>query len=359
MLDDLSLNAYSYDLPEECIAQRPADKRDQSRLMVVNTVHNTLQHRNFDSLVDIIGPKDMLVVNDTKVFPARLFGKKQTGGNVEVFLLEFPTSKIPDSGYSLTTALIKASKRPRQNAPITISDNLSCSIVEELGDGKVKLQLQYNPKIGLIEALKQAGQIPLPPYISRKDGSTEEDVKRYQTVYAKEPGAVAAPTAGLHFTKKMINDLSQRGISMAQVTLHVGYGTFAPVRRSNITRHQIHREYINIPITTVEKINERRLRGGRIWAVGTTTVRALEFGAMATGKLEPIQGWCDLYIYPGFKFRVIDNLITNFHLPNSSLMFLVSALCSRKNLLDCYQTAIKEGYRFFSYGDAMAVITRT
>jgi S-adenosylmethionine:tRNA ribosyltransferase-isomerase len=212
--------------------------------------------------------------------------------------------------------------------------------------------------LGLAETLQLSGQVPLPPYISRKNGSTAEDIHRYQTVYASQPGAVAAPTAGLHFTDELLDGIIGKGTLLGQVTLHVGYGTFAPVREADITRHRIHREYLTISQDTVDKIITTKKKGGRIWAVGTTTVRALEYGAIKTGQLEAVEDWCDLYIYPGFKFKVIDNLITNFHLPDSSLMFLVSALCGRETLLACYTTAIKEGYRFFSYGDAMVIISK-
>jgi len=239
-----------------------------------------------------------------------------------------------------------------------MNKRLSCTVEEDLEGGKLKLRLHFDPSLGLAETLQRSGQVPLPPYISRKNGCTAEDVTRYQTVYASQPGAVAAPTAGLHFTDSLLAKISKQGSSIGQVTLHVGYGTFAPVRETDITRHQIHREYLTIPQETVDTITATKKRGGRIWAVGTTTVRALEFGAVKTGSLQAIEDWCDLYIYPGFQFKVIDNLITNFHLPDSSLMFLVSALCGRKTLLDCYAIAVKEQYRFFSYGDAMAVITK-
>ncbi len=357
MNNDLNLSAYNYNLPQKCIAQHPADKRDDSKLMVLSTIDNTVRHQHFDELTGFLNENDMLVINDTKVFPARLVGKKETGGKVEVFLLEFPKQHHNNSNSALATALIKASKKPQKGSVITINSVLSCTVTEELGHGKVNVELHYDPQTGLAKSLQQSGQVPLPPYILRKNGSTQNDINRYQTVYASQPGAVAAPTAGLHFTKKILENLAQRGILVSHVTLHVGYGTFAPVRKEDITRHQIHKEYLSIPEETVQKIKETKLRGGKIWAVGTTTVRALEYGALATGKLTPTQGWCDLYIYPGFQFKVIDNLITNFHLPNSSLMFLVSALCGRKTLLDCYNNAIKENYRFFSYGDAMAIIT--
>lgn len=358
MQEDLSLSAYTYQLPEQLIAQHPADKRDNSRLMVVQPGNSSPQHFHFSDIGSFIGKEDLLVVNDTKVFPARLLGKKETGGKAEVFLLEFPLADINDNGTATATGLIKSSKRPKTGSTITINTSLSCLVTEHLEDGKVQIELRYNSELGLAETLQQAGQVPLPPYITRRNGCTTEDIERYQTVYANRPGAVAAPTAGLHFTNELLGSITTQGTSLAKVTLHVGYGTFAPVRETDITRHQIHREFLTISKETVDKIAETKRRGGRIWAVGTTTVRALEYGAQKTGQLEPVEDWCDLYIYPGFQFRVIDNLITNFHLPDSSLMFLVSALCGRKTLLDCYDIAIREQYRFFSYGDAMAIIAK-
>lgn len=357
MQEDLYLNSYHYDLPEKLIAQNPADRRDNSRLMIVRTQKPALEHRRFVDLSDYINKRDMLVINNTRVFPARLFGRKETGGKAEVFLLEFPVTKAPYDNIALATALIKASKRPQPGSQIIVDNNLSCRILQLLDDGKTDLEITFNPEIGLTDCLNRAGHVPLPPYISRDSGSTDEDVERYQTVYAAEPGAVAAPTAGLHFTDKLLRKITERGTTIGEVTLHVGYGTFAPVRENDITRHRIHREYLTISEKTVAKVKKTRERGGKIWAVGTTSVRALEFGARRTGQLEPTNDWCDLYIFPGFKFNVVDNLITNFHLPESSLMFLVSAFCGRKTLLKCYKEAIEKGYRFFSYGDAMAILS--
>ncbi len=358
MENDLTLKEYHYHLPQENIAQHPADKRDNSKLLVLTAGTDAISHKRLSNIAELIGPKDMLVVNNTRVFPARLLGQKETGGKAEVFLLNFPTPVTGQNGTSQATALIKSSKRPRVGSVITINGSLSCTVRELLDGGKAELQINFNKDIGLTEILKNSGQIPLPPYIHRETGSTEEDVNRYQTVYADKPGAVAAPTAGLHFTEQLLEGLKKQGTLLGQITLHVGYGTFAPVRVERITDHKIHEEYIQIPEETVRKVEETKARGGRVWAVGTTTVRALEFGAQKEGTLRPMAGWCNLYIYPGFTFRVIDNLITNFHLPDSSLMFLVSALCGRKTLLKCYEQAIQEGYRFFSYGDAMAIIAK-
>ena len=356
MINDLTLKGYSYNLPEDKIAQCPTTKRDNSKLLVLQTGTDTVKHQRFSDIADIIKPEDMLVVNNTQVFPARLLGQKETGGKAEIFLLNFPVRKKAEDNKATATALIKSSKRPKAGSVITINSTFSCTVMELLDGGKALLQLNYEND--LTETLRVSGQVPLPPYINRKNGTTDEDETRYQTVYARETGAVAAPTAGLHFTRELLDKIERQGTLSGHITLHVGYGTFAPVRVEKITEHKIHEEYINIPEETVRKIKETKARGGRVWAVGTTTVRALEFGAQKNGRLTATEGWCNLYIYPGFTFRVIDNLITNFHLPDSSLMFLVSALCGRKTLLNCYEEAIQEDYRFFSYGDAMAIIRK-
>jgi S-adenosylmethionine:tRNA ribosyltransferase-isomerase len=355
MSKDFNLESYTFNLPQQNIAQKPADKRDHSRLLVLDTAGKRITHRNFRDITDYIRDEDMLVVNDTRVFPARLFGRKDSGGKAEVFLLNFPALK-EKGGSAVAEALIKSSKRPRPGSAITISEQLSCTVLELLDGGKARLALNFDPLRDLAEILVSCGQVPLPPYIQRENGTTAEDAARYQTVYANQPGAVAAPTAGLHFTDDLLAELTSRGVLMGTITLHVGYGTFAPVRTEKILEHQIHEEYVVVPEETVAKIAAARQRGGRIWAVGTTTVRALEFAARG-GALKPLEAWCDLYIYPGFTFRVVDNLITNFHLPGSSLMFLVSALCGRETLLASYKEAIREGYRFYSYGDAMAVLS--
>lgn len=355
MTDDYSLKSYSYHLPDENIAQTPADKRDRSRLMVLDTTSSDIRHGTFIDILGYFRKGDVLVVNDTRVFPARLFGRKVTGGKVEVFLLNYPEQQ--GEGVAAALALLKSSKRPATGAEITISNRLKATVNEYLSDGKAQVVLSFDPADSLAELLQESGQVPLPPYISRENGTTDSDRERYQTVYADSPGAVAAPTAGLHFTDEILERVRQAGVSLATVTLHVGYGTFAPVRHEIITDHSIHREFISVSEETVKIIEQARQQGGRVWAVGTTSVRALEYCGRE-GSLKSTQGWCDLYIYPGFDFKVVDNLITNFHLPESSLLFLVSALCGREKLLHCYNLAIEEGYRFYSYGDAMAVITK-
>lgn len=361
MQDDFSLDSYDYHLPEEKIAQQPAAKREHSKLFVYNRRDSSRQHLHFCDIIDFFRKGDLLVVNDTKVIPARLFGKKETGGKAEVFLLELPvnmSTPLQQEGKNIleATALIKSSKRPAIGSTITIAENLHCQIQEHHDGGKVRLYLKYPVQSHIMDVLEQHGNVPLPPYIERREGTSDKDKKRYQTVYAKNNGAVAAPTAGLHFTKEIFTQLEQKGVSTAHLTLHVGYGTFAPVRTEDIKDHQIHSEYISLTEETAEQINRVKEKGGKVWAVGTTSVRTLEFCSDEQGKLKPYSGWCDLYIFPGFKYKVIDNLITNFHLPKSSLLFLVSALCGREELLSCYREAMEKDYRFFSYGDAMAII---
>jgi len=360
--DDFLLSSYRYHLPAAQIAQYPADRRDQARLLMLDAVSGEMKHGRFADIIDLIDKNDVLVINDTRVFPARLHGHKASGGKAEVFLLELPRQIAP--GQALATALVKSSKRPKVGSAILVGDrrgdSLRCLVEEDMDDGKLRLRLSFAPGEDLPALLERLGQIPLPPYISRDEHPATapgQDRERYQTVYADKPGAVAAPTAGLHFTPELLAALAEKGVHLARLTLHVGYGTFAPVRSDNILGHAIHSEYIEVPEDCVAAIYEAKRLGGQVWAVGTTTTRALEFAAQS-GELGATSGWCDLYIYPGFQFRAVDNLITNFHLPETSLMFLVAALCGRERLLACYKTAIREGYRFYSYGDAMAVYRR-
>lgn len=352
--EDLRLSSYHYHLPKDQIAQKPTDQRDGSKLMVLQS--DALYHRQFTALPEYLNSGDLLVVNNTKVFPARLFGQKQSGGRVELFLLELP--RITSPGLAYAKALIKASRRPKPGAIIDIAKDIFCTVVGECAENSLELTLHYDPQKDLLAVLQDLGQIPLPPYIERNGAATDQDRDRYQTVYAAETGAVAAPTAGLHFTPELLEAIRKQGVFLAEITLHVGYGTFAPVRSKDITHHQIHREYLQISRQTVAAIKKTKSQGKRVWAVGTTSVRALEYVAHRNQELDEYSGWCDLYIYPGFDFKVVDCLITNFHLPNSSLLFLVSALCGRKRLLTAYREAVDKKYRFFSYGDAMAIITR-
>jgi S-adenosylmethionine:tRNA ribosyltransferase-isomerase len=367
MQDDLSLQAYHYHLPGSHIAQHPAEQRDHSRLLTLNRDNGEIEHLQFHQITKLFSPGDLLVINDTRVFPARLSGTKQSGGQAEVFLLGYPKPAAididqadrPDELGFECEALIKSSRPPRPLSRIQLSDNCSCILLEKMNRGKWLIRLCLAAGVQLDYMLDRSGDIPLPPYIRRPDGTSDKDAMRYQTVYAKRPGAVAAPTAGLHFTEDLLAKVKSFGVQVSPITLHVGYGTFAPVHEEQITNHQIHREFVTISEQTARLINQTRSAGGRVWAVGTTTLRALEFCGVEDGTARAIDDWCSLYIVPGYKFRIIDNLITNFHLPQSSLLFLVAALCGRQRLLDCYRIAIEHDYRFYSYGDAMAIIKKS
>lgn len=363
MTDTLyQLDAYDYELPSDRIAQFPEAQRDQSKLLVLESEKAELTHTHFADIRRYLRKGDLLVVNATKVFPARLIGRKESGGKAELFLLHFPhqlTEEEPTRWHEATAlALVKSSKRPKVGSILLFSEDLQARVDGFSDEGKVEVTLQYRlAEHESLEALLQSlGQIPLPPYISRPDGSLDEDTDRYQTRYARETGSVAAPTAGLHFSDELLAQIRELGVEVEQVILHVGYGTFAPVRSEDIRKHRIHREWIEVSEETAAHINQKKAAGSRIWAVGTTTVRTLEFAAAQTGCVQAISGECDLFIYPGFSFQVIDNLITNFHLPKSSLLFLVSALAGRERILAAYKEAIDRHYRFFSYGDAMAII---
>ena len=360
MDDQYQLSAYDYFLPEDQIAQQPAPERDQSRLLVLDCLNDTTRHQRFDEVTELFRPGDLLVVNNTKVFPARLLGRKETGGRVEMLLLHFPEPEEQNGNLCRATALtlIKSSKRPRPGSILRFAGKLQARVDNLRPDGKVDITLLYPAAANLESLLEEHGQIPLPPYISRPEGSTATDSHRYQTKYARHTGSVAAPTAGLHFSDQLMTKIEEMGIRQVAVTLHVGYGTFAPVRKEDIRQHQIHEEYVSIPDETARAINRTRAGGGRIWAVGTTTARTLEFAAGSDGKIQPTQGLCGLYIYPGYRFKIVDNLITNFHLPQSSLLFLVSALAGRERIMKSYNEAVQQSYRFFSYGDAMAIICR-
>jgi len=353
------LSDYDYVLPEERIAQQPAEQREQSRLLVLDCVGDQILHRKFTDITRLLRPDDLLVVNNTKVFPARLLGHKETGGRVELLLLHFPEPGEPaQPGQATALSLIKSSKRPKPGSLLNFPGALQARIDQLRPDGKVEVTLFYPTEANLESLLNEHGQIPLPPYISRPEGSMTSDRERYQTRYARHTGSVAAPTAGLHFSDQLMKTLRAKGIQQAAVTLHVGYGTFAPVRCRDIREHQIHEEFVRVPEETARAIERTRAAGGRIWAVGTTTARTLEFAADDNGQVRSIQGLCGLYIYPGYQFKVVDNLITNFHLPRSSLLFLVSALAGRKRILKSYNEAVQENYRFFSYGDAMAIVVK-
>lgn len=367
-MTDLShrLDDYDYPLPPERIAQFPAAARDASRLLVLDAASAEPAHLGFADILGLLRPGDLLVLNTTRVFPARLLGNKSTGGRVELFLLRFPTElSAPQDSPAVwheatATALIKSSKRPKTGSLLLFSSRLRARIESLEADGKAAVRLQYRPEAGqsLLALLEEHGQIPLPPYIDRPHGTSREDAERYQTCYARQTGSVAAPTAGLHFSEDLLARVKAKGVDTAEIVLHVGYGTFAPVRSEDIRQHALHREEVEVSEETAAAVNRVKKAGGRVWAVGTTTVRALEFMADERGSLRSGRAECDLFIFPGYRFRVVDNLITNFHLPRSSLLFLVAALAGRERVLAAYRQAIAAGYRFFSYGDAMAILTR-
>jgi S-adenosylmethionine:tRNA ribosyltransferase-isomerase len=355
------INTYDYQLPSRLIAQSPVAKRDESKLLVVHCKSGQLEDRTFGSVIDYFKPGDLLVVNDTKVFPARLYGKKETGGMAELFLLEYPKTGLKNCEIDGATwhtmevvCLIKTSKRPKPGVKLIFGPLLKGVVIEIFRGGNVKVELYFKGEFAAV--LKEYGTVPLPPYIARKDGELPLDRSRYQTIYAKESGAVAAPTAGLHFTDELLNSFRRNGVQVAGVTLHVGYGTFSPVRVDDIREHAIHQEYVVVTEETAGLINETARRGGSIWVVGTTTLRALEFAADKKGRVQPVADWCGIYIYPGYEFRMTAKLITNFHLPRSSLLFLVSALAGQERIMQAYHHAVENEYRFYSYGDAMLLL---
>ncbi len=358
------LTDYGYNLPQELIAQTPAERRDGSRLLCLDRVTGKTAHRFFSDLPGLLDPSDLLVVNDTEVIPARMYGRKPSGGRVEILILDYGSRRNGDGGAREVTCdcMIRASKRPRPGTRILFDRGLTAEV---LGSRDAVHTLRFSSPEPFESMLYQLGRMPLPPYIHRNgdkadgaaapDSTAQEDRTRYQTVYAAQKGAVAAPTAGLHFTPALLDRIRERGIAVANVTLHVGYGTFVPVRVDDIREHRMHHEWFSIPEATAEAVSQARTEGRRIVAVGTTSVRTLEYAADADGRIAPGSGSCDLFIYPGYRFRTVDALITNFHLPESTLIMLVSAFADRKNVLAAYREAVARRYRFFSYGDAMLI----
>lgn len=350
------ISEYDYNLPEELIAQMPADKRDNSRMMVLNRKHRTISHKHFYDIVDLIEPNTLLVMNNTKVLPARLIGHKDTGAKIEVFLLK-QNSKMQDE-HENWEVLIKPSKRVKPDTIIKISDELSVRAIKRLEEnGEWLVELIFNGN-NVLDVLHRNGNIPLPPYIERKipnEDLKKLDFERYQTVYAKDEGSVAAPTAGLHFTKEILKKLENKGVELAYVTLNVGLGTFRPVQCENVENHKMHSETFEISEKAAEQINRAKAEGKKIVAVGTTTVRTLETAYKKFGCIKACHDHSELFIYPPYEFKVIDNLITNFHLPKSTLLMLVSALVGKDFIFEAYKEAIENKYRFFSYGDCMYI----
>lgn len=346
----MKLSDFDYELPQELIAQMPADKRENSKMLVLNRADKTIVHKHFYDIVDYLDNDTLLVLNNTKVLPARLFGTKDTGAKIEVFLLECVNNKLWKS-------LIKPSKRVKPDTLITISNELSIRALKKTDDeGEWLVELIYEGN--LTDILHKVGNIPLPPYIERKTNSEELkkfDMERYQTVYAKDEGSVAAPTAGLHFTKEILEKLKEKGVEIVYITLNVGLGTFRPVKCENILEHKMHSETFEITQEAADAINSAKANGKKITAVGTTTVRTLETAYQKFGTIKACHGASELFIYPPYEFKIIDNLITNFHLPKSTLLMLVSALAGKDFIFQAYKEAIDNKYRFFSYGDCMFI----
>lgn len=335
---------FYYELPEELIAQDPLEDRESSRLLVLDKESGAISHRIFREITDYLDPGDCLVINDTKVIPARLIGEKEgTGAKIEILLLKRRENNIWET-------LVKPGKKARPGARISFGGGLlTGEILEIAEEGNRLVQFTYE---GIFEEiLDQLGQMPLPPYITHQ----LKDKNRYQTVYARHTGSAAAPTAGLHFTPELLRAIEEKGIEIARVTLHVGLGTFRPVKAEEITDHHMHSEFYQIDEEAADKINRAKESGHRIVCVGTTSCRTIESAADDNGHLEAGSGWTDIFIYPGYRFKVLDSLITNFHLPESTLIMLVSALAGREHVLAAYKEAVEERYRFFSFGDAMYI----
>lgn len=335
---------FNFDLPEELIAQDPLEDRSSSRLLVLDKKTGKTEHHVFREIIDYLEKGDCLVINDTKVIPARLIGSKiGTDAKIEVLLLKRKENDIWET-------LVKPGKKAKIGTKISFGDGLLIGeVVDIVEEGNRLIHFEYE---GIFEEiLDQLGQMPLPPYITHQ----LEDKNRYQTVYAKHSGSAAAPTAGLHFTPELLKKIEEKGVQIARVTLHVGLGTFRPVKTDNILEHHMHSEFYQIDEDAAEKINTAKANGKRVIAVGTTSCRTIESAAKEDGTIEPTSGWTEIFIYPGYQFKVLDCLITNFHLPESTLVMLVSALAGRENVLNAYEEAIQERYRFFSFGDAMFI----
>ena len=340
----MNLHDFDFYLPEELIAQDPLEDRSSSRLLVLDKETGEIEHKIFKDIIDYLNPGDCLVVNNTKVIPARLIGEREgTGAHIEVLLLKRRENDIWE-------VLVKPGKKAKPGTIINFGgDKLQAEVLEVVDDGNRLIQFRYK---GIFEEiLDELGQMPLPPYITHQ----LEDKNRYQTVYAKHTGSAAAPTAGLHFTPELLKELEEKGVNIARVTLHVGLGTFRPVKVDDILEHHMHSEFFQIDEEAAEKINHAKDNGGRVICVGTTSCRTIESAADETGHLKACSGWTEIFIYPGYKFKMLDCLITNFHLPESTLVMLVSALAGRENVLAAYEEAVKERYRFFSFGDAMFI----
>lgn len=348
MESTLSTKDFDFDLPQELIAQTPIEPRDASRLLILDKISGEIQHRHFYDIIDYLNPNDCLILNDSRVLPARIYGIKEgTGARVEFLLLAA-------KGDDVWEVLAGPGKRAKPGNRFSFGDGLmTAEVLEIIEDGNRLVKFSYQGNFYAV--LDQIGQMPLPPYIKKK----LEDKERYQTVYSREVGSAAAPTAGLHFTKELLGKIREKGIKIGYVTLHVGLGTFRPVSVDKITDHKMHSEHYWLPQETADLINETKKNGGRVISVGTTSCRTIESVAKKEGCIKESDGFTDIFIYPGFTFQVLDGLITNFHLPESTLIMLVSALAGREHILNAYRIAVQEKYRFFSFGDAMFIGSRT
>lgn len=349
-----SIHSFDYQLPPALVAQYPQSRRDQSRLLVLVRNPGRWHHTRFSDLPAWLDDRDLLVVNDTQVFPARLRGRKNSGGQVELLLLGLPVIQENGSNSQIAQGRgwYRASRRLKVGQRLEFGDDLHAEVIAGNGSREIEVRF-WTDKLDILQALSAAGEVPLPPYIRRAPES--QDGERYQTIFATRPGAVAAPTAGLHFTPEILAALKRRGVEVVSLTLHVGPGTFQPVQEEDYTRHRLAPEYYQLSVESAARINRARASGKRIVAVGTTTVRVLESQG-DEGVVRPGEGQCDLFIYPGYRFKVVDRLLTNFHLPRSTLLLLVSALAGRELVLQAYQEAVAQQYRFYSYGDCMLII---
>ncbi|HEX2207632.1 MAG TPA: tRNA preQ1(34) S-adenosylmethionine ribosyltransferase-isomerase QueA [Longimicrobium sp.] len=338
---------FDFHLPPEQVAQAPAERRDASRLLVVDRASGKLRHRTFADLVEYVPGGDALVLNETRVFPARLLGRKATGAAAEILLLH------PHQGEEMVwTALVRPGGKLKPGRTVEIGPELSVRIVDSTPGGERIVRLET--PLGLTDALDRYGEVPLPPYVERS--ATEADRERYQTVYARQRGSVAAPTAGLHFTPGMLGAMEARGVRIVRLVLHVGVGTFRPVETEDPAEHRMHSEWYHVPAEAADALNATRAGGGAIWAVGTTVTRTLESVATDDGVVHAGEGWTDIFIRPPYRFRAVDHLVTNFHLPRSTLLMLVSAFGGYELVMHAYRDAIERGYRFYSYGDAMVLV---
>ncbi len=349
-----SIENYDYDLPDGLIAQEPAGQRDCSNLLLLNRKTGDTNHHRFNQIVDLLLPSDILVVNNTRVIPGRLYGAKDTGGKVELLILDYSTPTSRDKTDPTYTCLVKSSKRSKPGATLYFKKGVTGKIIS---CNKELYRVKFSSPKNFETILYQIGETALPPYVKREGkNSVTNDRESYQTVYASSHGAIAAPTAGLHFTDSLLDRIKIKGIQIVEITLHVGYGTFIPVRVSDIREHKMHSERYQVSDFAAETINAAKTKGNRVITVGTTSVRTLEYLSKDNPSIPPGKGTNDLFIYPGYKFKIVDGIITNFHLPKSTLLMLVSAFAGRKNILQAYETAIKHRYRFYSYGDAMFIV---